>query len=400
MTPEPIDIKTAEAADDTGARGTSREPGIADPDIVDPGIVDPDTVEQADPVDPGSVGPVLMERGAPGPEDAAADHDAAPDGNQDEDPDEDGDEAIRTLLWTAATERPVPEVAALVARLNESGELSRLADLALRAAAVSRPLDEVRELVFVLNEAGYDLRQAETTLRAAAVGRPIEDVVALVGIIGADAGGWRAVGAAEDPARPALAGARSTAASSSIAPNPSLTPSLTPSASPSASRAGRAPKASRGPRTSARSPLDQALATGPGSHTSTPALRSTLRWPAALALLACGLIHLPTDVAGLRSGANASLLSAVVTLFCLVCGAWLVLRDSATVWAATAAGTIGLLAVHVLASARAVDVLQDSLGARFAWAQALAVLGCAAVVALAAVTLFRHTRATGAADGT
>ncbi|MFD0370497.1 hypothetical protein [Streptomyces sp. NPDC127114] len=315
---------------------------------------------------------------APAPESDAPEPDQEQD--QAQDPDEDGEEAIRTLLWTAATERPVPEVAALVARLNESGELSRPADLALRAAAVSRPLEEVRQLVVLLNEAGYDLHQAETTLRAAAVGRPIEDIVALVNIIGADSSSWRAVGGGEDPTRPTLEDARPAAAA--------------------ASGAERPPKPSRGPRTSARSPLDHALAAGPGSHTSSPALRSPLRWPAAAALFACGLIHLPTDVEGLRSGANASLLSVVVTLFCLVAAAWLAARDSATAWAATAAGTVGLLAVHVLAGARTVDVLQGSLGSRFVWAQSLAVLSCAAVVALAALTLFRHTKATGAADGT
>ncbi|MFD5322636.1 hypothetical protein [Streptomyces sp. NPDC127092] len=338
------------------------QPEAAQPEAAQSEAVQPEAVHQA--------------ASAPAPEPDAPE----PDQDQGQDQDEDGEEAIRTLLWTAATERPVPEVAALVARLNESGELSRPADLALRAAAVSRPLEEVRQLVALLNEAGYDLHQAETTLRAAAVGRPIEDIVALVNIIGADSSSWRAVGGGEDSTRPTLEDARPAAAA--------------------ASGAERPPKPSRGPKTSARSPLDHALAAGPGSHTSTPALRSPLRWPAAAALFACGLIHLPTDVAGLRSGANASLLSVVVTLFCLVAGAWLAARDTATAWAATAAGTVGLLAVHVLAGARTVDVLQGSLGSRFAWAQALAVLTCAAVVALAAVTLFRHTKATGAADGT
>ncbi|MFF6776696.1 hypothetical protein ACFY8W_24555 [Streptomyces sp. NPDC012637] len=414
MTPEPFDIKTADDYD-TGVRDTSREPdtvepGTVEPDTVEPGTMEPDTVEpgpsdrHAAPEPEAARAEAIRSEAAQsrpeGPEPARsqpADHDTAAEPGaadpapehgpavQDEGGDEDGDEAIRTLLWTAATERPVPEVAALVARLNESGELSRPADLALRAAAVSRPLEEVRQLVSLLNEAGYDLRQAETTLRAAAVGRPIEDIVALVNIIGADSSSWRAVGGGEDPSRPTMTDGRPASASA---------PALPP-----ASGAGASPKPSRGPRTSARSPLDHALAAGPGSHTSTPALRSPLRWPAAAALLACGLIHLPTDVEGLRSGANTSLLSIVVTLFCLVCGAWLAMRDSATAWAATATGTVGLLAVHVLAGARTVDVLQASLGSRFAWAQALAVLSCAAVIALAAVTLFRHTRATGAADG-
>ncbi|MET9949919.1 hypothetical protein ABZ135_00025 [Streptomyces sp. NPDC006339] len=298
--------------------------------------------------------------------------------------DENGEEAIRTLLWTAATERPVPEVAALVARLKESGELSSPADVALRAAAVSRPLDEVRQLVALLNESGYDLHQAETTLRAAAVGRPIEDIVELVNIIGADGMSWRALGGGEADGQPA-----------EPAPSPEA-----PAEAVAVAQEDPSSKRLRGALKSAKSPLDHALAAGPGSHAPSPALRSALRWPAAAALFACGLIHLPTDVADLRSGGSASMVSVVVTVFCLLCGVWLAARDTASAWAASAAGTVGLIALHVLAGARTVDLLQSSLGSRFAWAQALAVLCGAAVIALAAAALLRHTKATGAADGT
>ncbi|MFF5973361.1 hypothetical protein ACFY7C_17740 [Streptomyces sp. NPDC012769] len=298
--------------------------------------------------------------------------------------DENGEEAIRTLLWTAATERPVPEVAALVARLKETGQLSSPADVALRAAAVSRPLDEVRQLVALLNESGYDLHQAETTLRAAAVGRPIEDIVELVNIIGADGSSWRALGGADADGQPAEPDRSGT-------PSPEGQP--VPADEPSQKRL-------RGALKSAKSPLDHALAAGPGSHAPSPALRSALRWPAAAALFACGLIHLPTDVADLRSGGSASMVAVVVTVFCLLCGVWLAVRDSASAWAASAAGTVGLIALHVLAGARTVDLLQSSLGSQFAWAQALAVLCGAAVIALAAAALLRHTKATGAADGT
>ncbi|MFI8961821.1 hypothetical protein ACIGO8_06865 [Streptomyces sp. NPDC053493] len=294
---------------------------------------------------------------------------------------EDGDEAIRTLLWTAATERPVTEVAALVARLKESGELSSPADVALRAAAVSRPLDEVRQLVVLLNESGYDLHQAETTLRAAAVGRPIEDIVELVNIIGADASSWRAPAGTGD-AEPARAAAAAPA-------DPKTT-----------SRVAGTSKRVRGALKSAKSPLDHALAAGPGSHTPSPALRSVLRWPAAAALFACGLIHLPTDVDGLRSGGSAAMVSVVVTVFCLLAAIWLAVRDSVTAWTAAAAVAVGLIGLHVMAGARTVDVLTSSLGSRFAWAQALAVLSSAAVVALAAAAVLRHTRTTGATGST
>ncbi|MFF5427653.1 MULTISPECIES: hypothetical protein [unclassified Streptomyces] len=301
---------------------------------------------------------------------------------------ESGEDAIHTLLWTAATERPVPEVAALVARLTASGEVSSPADVALRAAAVSRPLDEVRQLIALLNESGYDLHQAETTLRAAAVGRPIEDIVELVNIIGADSSGWRTTGGPEGEA------ARGTDPGQGAAAERTPAPTLTP---PGADKAGS--KRLRG-ALKARSPLDQALATGPGSHAPSTALRSGLRWPAVAALFACGLLHLPTDVAGLRSGGTAAMVSVVITLFCLLVGIVLAVRDSLSAWAAAAAVAVGLIGLHLLAGMRTVDLLTSSLGSRFAWAQALAVLSAAAVIALAAAALLRHTKATGAADST
>ncbi|MFG3344088.1 hypothetical protein ACGF1Z_03365 [Streptomyces sp. NPDC048018] len=389
MTPDPFDSNPAD--DDTGTRDTAPGPDplphplparaaspVPEPTSISPAAWGSDAaasrataVADAPAAEPDPAARPLDDVLATDPEEQAED--------PPEEQDEDGDEAIRTLLWTAATERPVTEVAALVARLKESGEMSSPADVALRAAAVSRPLDEVRELVFLLNESGYDLHQAETTLRAAAVGRPIEDVVELVGIIGADGRSWRGEGDGEGAVR---------------APDGATGP-MRPV---SAHRSG--PRRRRTPGTSTRSPLDHALATGPGSHVSSPALRSALRWPAVAALLACALVHLPTDVAGLRAGGNTAVLSVVVTVFCLVCAIWLAARDSASAWAATAAGTIGLIALHVVAGARTVDVLHSSLGGRFAWAQALAVLCCAAVVALAAAALLRHTKAPDAADGT
>ncbi|MFE6460769.1 hypothetical protein ACFVP0_25355 [Streptomyces cinereoruber] len=278
--------------------------------------------------------------------------------------DEGGDEAVRTLLTTAATERPVEEVAALVARLQETGELTSPADVALRAAAVTRPLDEVRELIALLNASGYDLHEAETTLRAAAVGRPIEDVVRLVGILGT-----------EDTAPASKPGTRTTAPPATAVP-----------------------KRPRGAAKRTRSPLDGALAMGPGSHSSSPALRSALRWPAALALFACGLVHLPTDLTGLRAGGDTETLSVVVTVLCLVGAAWLAARDTLVAWAAAAGIGVAVIALHGVASARTVDLLSGSLGATSAWAKAVALLGAVAVVALAASAVVRHTRAAGAAD--
>ncbi|MFJ8661770.1 hypothetical protein [Streptomyces sp. NPDC093795] len=287
--------------------------------------------------------------------------------------DENGDEAVHTLLRTAATERPVAEVAALVARLQETGAVSSPADVALRAAAVTRPLDEVRQLLALLNASGYDLHQAETTLRAAAVGRPIEDVVRLVGILGTDSSDWQPAGERK-PAPGQDAG--------------------------NAAAAATVPKRGRGAAERPKSTLDGGLATGPGSHSSSPALRSALRWPTAVALFVCGLLHLPTDLAGLRSGGDAETVSVVVTVLCLVAAVWLAARDTLLVWAAVAGLAIVVIALHGVASARTVDLLSSSLGTTFAWAKALALLSAVAVVLLTGTAVVRHTRMAGAADST
>ncbi|MEU1280822.1 hypothetical protein [Streptomyces sp. NPDC005805] len=313
--------------------------------------------------------------------DARTDSDsaAAPEANAEANADsgdkdhEDDDEPIRTVLRTAATERPLEEVAALVARLQRTGEVTGPADVALRAAAVSRPLEEVRRLVALLNASGEDVQQADTTLRAAAVGRPVDDVVQLVNILGSDSGDWR-------------------------------TPGSTPPASsdPDGGRDGNGArrKLSRRERAEHRaatqwstSALNSALAAGPGGHSVSPALRSVLRWPAALALFVCGAIHLPTDLPALRSGGYGELLSVAVLLLCLLCAVWLATRDTATVWAATAGLAVGIIALHALAGAGTVDLLNSSLGDTFTWAKAAAVLSGAATVLLAGAALFRGGRA-------
>ncbi|MEU6879653.1 hypothetical protein [Streptomyces sp. NPDC046712] len=273
------------------------------------------------------------------------------------------------------------EVASLVARLQETGELSSPADVALRAAAVSRPLDEVRQLVALLNASGYDLHQAETTLRAAAVGRPIEDVVQLVNILGTDSSDWRPAGA-ETEERKAGPG-QGDGGQVGSDPPPVLAPS---------------PKRPRGSAKWPGSALDGALAAGPGSHTASSALRSMLRWPAAGAMLVCGLVHVPTDLADMRAGGNAEMLSVVVTVLCLLCGVWLAVRDTMIVWAAAAGLALGVIVLHGLESVGRVDLLNSSLGFTYTWARAAALLSALAVVALAGSTLVRYARTTGAAD--
>ncbi|MGA5097212.1 hypothetical protein ACPCAC_07560 [Streptomyces lavendulocolor] len=303
--------------------------------------------------------------------------------------DEDSDERIRTLIWTAATYRPLEEVAALVTQLKNTNAVDSPADEALRAAAVARPLDEVRQLVAMLNAAGHTLDDSDTTLRAAAVGRPIEDVVQLVSILGA---------ADAEP--------------------PVLTPGATPDGAPDAAPAGTTGASPstplptvpenphvRPPRSvsAAAAPVQETkvLDRGPATDGETTApSRSALRWPAAAALFACGLIHLPTDLAGLRSGGYADTLALVVTVLCLVLGEWLIVRDSARVWGFAAATSVGVVALHGIAGSSGFGLLDSSLGRSWAWSGAAAVTCAMLTALLAGSALLRRQREPDATNGT
>ncbi|MGA5421564.1 hypothetical protein [Streptomyces lavendulocolor] len=303
--------------------------------------------------------------------------------------DEDSDERIRTLIWTAATYRPLEEVAALVTQLKNTNAVDSPADEALRAAAVARPLDEVRQLVAMLNAAGHTLDDSDTTLRAAAVGRPIEDVVQLVSILGtADAeppvltpGGTPE--GAPDGAPAGTTGASPSTPLPTVPENPHVRPPRSVSAA--AAPVQETKVLDRGPATD--------------GETAGPS-RSALRWPAAAALFACGLIHLPTDLAGLRSGGYADTLALVVTVLCLVLGEWLIVRDSARVWGFAAATSVGVVALHGIAGSSGFGLLDSSLGRSWAWSGAAAVTCAMLTALLAGSALLRRQREPDATNGT
>ncbi|MGW0551230.1 hypothetical protein [Streptomyces altiplanensis] len=316
-----------------------------------------------------------------------------------------GDEPIRTLLWTAATYRPLDEVAALVSLLHRTGAVPSPGDEALRAAAVARPLDEVRQLVALLNEHPHEVDEAGTTLRAAAVGRPIEDVAQLVSILGANDGDHRhpagAAAAHEDRTAPGggkTPDGRTTGDKAAAPPverpdsgqgRPTNPPQ---GAAPPVERPDSGPGWPTNPPQGAVPVVGDVFTAGQQHDDTPPALRSVLRWSAALALFACGLIHLPTDFAHLRSGGYADALSVAVTVFCLVLGMWLAVRDTARVWAASAATAIGVVALHVLASIGTMDLLESSLGESFAWADAAAVSFAAFGAVISSSALLRRQK--------
>ncbi|MEU3450604.1 hypothetical protein AB0H29_25740 [Streptomyces thermolilacinus] len=287
------------------------------------------------------------------------------DGRADAD-DEDSDERMRTLIWTAATYRPLEEVVALVTQLKEAKAVDSPADEALRAAAVARPLDEVRQLVTLLNEAGHTLDENDTTLRAAAVGRPIEDVVQLVGILGTAQG--RPL--SPDAAAPGAA----TAGGQAVPQDPCLRPPRSATAA-----------------TTAPAPAPT-LTAGPDDKPEAPAQRSGLRWLAAATLFACGVIHLPRDFGALWSGGYADGVVFTIALLCLVLGEWLVVRETVRVWASAAALSMCVVAVHGMAGSSGVSLLGNSVGHAWAWAGATAVASAMLTALLTGLALLRRQR--------
>lgn len=314
-------------------------------------------------------------------------------GSGDEPMTESGEVPIRALLWTAATYRPLEEVAALVMLLKRTGEVPNPGDEALRVAAVARPIDEVMQLVAMLNEPPHEIDEADTTLRAAAVGRPIEEVAQLVSYLGTleheppFATAHRKAERGE-PA-PTLfdhldeSGPRD--AYSGLAEPVGRTARFPHDAEPQRVAPWTSAPAGPPPEVPRLAPAADRRSAGPRARTVSAALRSPLRLPAAAALFACGVIHLPTDFAGLRSGGYADAVALVVTVLCLVFGLLLAVADSARIWAASAATAVGIIAAHTVSGLGTVDLLQSGVSADFAWAS-LAAMGCAAVTLVLAGT--------------
>ncbi|MDF9810864.1 hypothetical protein [Streptomyces sp. SPB162] len=289
-----------------------------------------------------------------------------------------GEEDRVTLLRAVATMRSLDEVAALVTLLNESGGFPPLGDEALRLAAVSRPLPEVCELVGLLNKPPHKAGDAEKALRAAAMGRPIEEVAELLTIFSTDRGEaepLQAVACLDE--RPTdLRGALNAA----VAPRRPTAGAL---AALNTARFAKGRGASGAEATTA-------FARGPAAASST---RSVLRWPAAAALLVIGAIHLPSDIAGLRTGDVAAGISLGIALLCLILAGLLAMRDTVWIWAASAAAAVVTVAVHSFAPAfSSVSVLRDSWGGTFTGATGLAVACAIAAALLAATALLLRQR--------
>ncbi|MCX5380641.1 hypothetical protein [Streptomyces sp. NBC_00091] len=295
-------------------------------------------------------------------------------------------EPLRTLLETAATCRPVEEVTALVSLLKETGGLAGTGHDALRAAAVTRPVDDVRHMVALLGEHPHEEAEADITLRAAAVGRPIEDVALLASILGPDG----APRTDRPPARTALPPPQDAPAATpeEAGPEHAAPEGLAPvGVAPFAPwpAAAPAPVAAAAAAPVVAAPLPAPAAPARARAHPGGALRHVLRWPTAAALLLCGVLHLPGDLA--QPPAPDGLAPLAVSLLCLALGALLAVRDTPAVWRSAAVAALAVVTLHIVGGVVLFDPLDGTLGGPYAWSGVTVVLCAGAGAVLAGLAL-------------
>ncbi|MFG1808077.1 hypothetical protein [Streptomyces sp. NPDC049040] len=254
---------------------------------------------------------------------------------------------IRTLLWTAATARPLAEVAALVGLIRRTPRLR-----GRRPAATASPPGAARR--FAAPPAA--LRGTAGTGKAphaAAAGRPTAAPATPSAILGPPPGG--AAGSAP-PAAPAHGPAPAFAAQPHA---PAAVPLADPAAGPRDAPAGNGGEQRR-------------------------RAGSALRWVTAGLLPVLGLIQLPADPAGLPAVGYTDDLSPALAVVCVALSVLLALRDAVWVWALVAVAAVAALLLHALtALLGTADLLRHSVGSALAGSGA-AQAACAALAVLAA----------------
>ncbi|MFE7311882.1 hypothetical protein ACFU7T_02015 [Streptomyces sp. NPDC057555] len=338
--------------------------------------------------------------------------------------------SFRTLVWTAATTRPVEEVAALVELLKRSGEDPNPGDEALRVAAMSRPVSEVGPLLALLSEAPHTAEASYEALRAAAVSRSVDEVAQLIRLFDrAQEGRARAGGPQSGDGSPGApvdgAGMATTTLPTVNDPyadryeDPYAEPYVDLYADPYShpgheygypapgqaepadpapqdpSHQDTPPRPPRAPWPAANVPRDggwhDAGEPGRPGHAVGGVLRSVLRWPAAVALVLCGLSHLPMGVAGSHGGPSDVLSMTVAAVYLLLAGC-LAMRDTAAVWTASAAAAVTVIVLHALSRAGVLVPLRSTLGDGSMWPE-LAAVGLAILSAgLAGAALLLRPR--------
>ncbi|MFB7629796.1 hypothetical protein ACFC0M_02420 [Streptomyces sp. NPDC056149] len=339
--------------------------------------------------------------------------------------------SFRTLVWTAATTRPVEEVAALVELLKRSGEDPNPGDEALRVAAMSRPVSEVGPLLALLGEAPHTAEASYEALRAAAVGRSIDEVAQLIKLFDRVQEGRVPVGGPPPGDGTPDAFADTMGMATTTLPTVNNDPHVDPYADPYGDpygplghdygRPGQGPadaadpamrenhrdappRPQRAPWPAANQPYRGAdwQAAGapaqPGQEVG-GVLRSVLRWPAAAALVLCGLSHLPLGVSESHGGPSDAISMTIAVVYLLLAGC-LAMRDTAVVWTTSAVAAVTVIVLHALSRAGVLVPLRSSLGDTTMWPELLAV-GLAIVSAglAGAALLLRPRRVTPATAG-
>lgn len=313
--------------------------------------------------------------------------------------------SVSTLLRAAVADRPLEEVAALVELLRSSGGVSHHGDEALRLAVVDRPVSEVGPLIELLNGTPYATDSGREALRAAALGRSVEDVAQLIAVFGAGGSGgpMRAVDADGAPSpegeEAPFAGRRRVDPATRDA-DTTETATLTSHRQVPPRPAG-APPAGSTPAgvpvtwgtASHRTAIRPQNGRQPGHDPSAP-LRLMLRWPAGVALAACGLSHLPVIGMSqiLQSGRPVDALSLVIAGGFMVLAVLLAVRDTALAWTVSATAAVAVIVLHLVARVGVVNPLRSVLGDAAIPSEVLAVTLAIVSAGLAGTALARRQR--------
>ncbi|KOV97073.1 hypothetical protein ADK65_26425 [Streptomyces sp. NRRL B-1140] len=266
-------------------------------------------------------------------------------------------------LRTAGVRRSVEDVSRMIALLTKPPRDAECADEAIRAAAAHRPVEEVTRLVTLLHKEPQAPHVREEALRAAATGRSVGELVELIDRLGLE--------------RLDREGPRPEETSAPVAERGGP---ATPG------RPGRRRAADRGTGRENHRTLDEAPPDGVSATDRLDRAVSWSGWLAALALVACAVVHFPLQRGDTSLQLHAFALG--LSVLCTVLALLLVLRPVALVLAGA------VLVPTVLAGAQAYGNSFPSASLPRAVDLALAppwlaaaVAVCAALLALVALVL-------------
>lgn len=289
------------------------------------------------------------------------------------------------LVRAAVADRPLEEVAQLIALLEQSPLYARATVDARRAVGVNRSVDDVTRLVVLLTRPPRDGASADEAIRAAAETRPVEDVTRLMALL------------QQAPLEPHC-GQEAVRAAATGRPVEELVELI-----------GRLAEERKGTPTPQATepavPADDADQDGNPADLSAlvhPRPAGPPVWPGhltAVALLLCAAAHFPVHQDGVSLRRHGLVLA--LSGLCLLLGLLVAVRPAVPVLAAAVLVPAALAAAQLYASRFDSGRLSGALDLALApsWIAGLAAV-CAALAALTAlvVRLASHTPGRSAAD--